>query len=212
MIAWELAAVLSLFWLPLLLSSIRGVLQSAGERTAWGDLQDAAFCIGAMAMIGYLAWRAGGLRAILGLSRRRLWAEPFWAMIIWCGCCLAFVPAGILREALDHIRWTRNDPSIDPHSLSWYLRPGTLLLAAFFEEVLFRAYLWARLTQLTRRPFLAVALSSALFSIYHAYDPLDSVSLFLFGALLGIIYAKSRSLWRIALAHWMFNLVLFYAD
>ena len=211
LIVAEVTAVLLLFWLPAALSGVHSVLHAAGEQTWWDDLLESSYLIGEIAVIGYLAWRAGALGPTLTWCRRRLWEEPLWAVVIVFAAIFTSYPAAVLRELLDFPRWTRNDLSIEVHSASWYLRPATLLLFALAEELLFRAYLWARLTQLTRRPFLALVYSSALFASYHVYDPLDTLSVFLFGALMCLVYARSRSLWRVTLAHWMFNLALFYS-
>jgi membrane protease YdiL (CAAX protease family) len=84
-----------------------------------------------------------------------------------------------------------------------------MLVAATFEEVLYRAYLWGRLTQLTRTSDLSIVISSVLFALAHGYDPATTLSVFTFGLVLGFVFAKSRSLLRVTLAHWGYNVVEF---
>ena len=82
-------------------------------------------------------------------------------------------------------------PQLRSGSLAAYVLPLTLLLSAFEEEIVFRAFLWSRLKRLTGDPFLALALSSALFAAAHVASPAESASLFLCGMLWGWAFIKN---------------------
>lgn len=97
-----------------------------------------------------------------------------------------------------------NGLEFDP-SAAW-IAPISLLLSAFEEEVFYRAYLWGRLTELTRRPVLSIAISALFFSSAHGY-PLDASSiLFLSACIQGVLFWTVRSIWGLAFGHWLHNL------
>lgn len=85
-------------------------------------------------------------------------------------------------------------------------RIGIFFLGAFEEEFIMRGYLIARLTELLGRPWIALLISSALFSIYHLYEgPIAVVSIFFVGVILGATLMLSRSLWPGTVAHALYN-------
>ena len=86
-----------------------------------------------------------------------------------------------------------------------------MLVSAFQEEALFRAYLWNRLTELTRQPLLSIAISALLFASGHGY-PLDmTLVFFLSASIQGLLFWKVRSLWGLAIGHWLHNLWVVFA-
>jgi membrane protease YdiL (CAAX protease family) len=80
--------------------------------------------------------------------------------------------------------------------------------AAAYEEVVFRAYLIARLSLVLRRPAWAVLLAAALFALAHGYPPNSTLTVFVFGVVYGFVYLWSRSLPRLVFAHWIYNLAV----
>ncbi|MSR63202.1 MAG: CPBP family intramembrane metalloprotease [Planctomycetes bacterium] len=93
--------------------------------------------------------------------------------------------------------------------LGWILAVSTLS-AVLVEEVFFRAYLWSRLTELSRRPTLSLAVAGLAWTSVHFYTLPSGVGLLLGGWLLGWLFMERRSLWALVLGHWAFNLSLYY--
>jgi membrane protease YdiL (CAAX protease family) len=77
-------------------------------------------------------------------------------------------------------------------------------LPALFEEVFFRAALQNLLLNWWKKPILAIAVSSLLFSLVHG-----SIFLFLsraiLGFALGLLYYKSKNIWVNIIAHFLNN-------
>ncbi len=85
-----------------------------------------------------------------------------------------------------------------------------LLMVAIGEELVFRGYVLRNLIKSMNR-WLALALSALLFTIVHASDfqvPVTGLAnIFLGGALLGITFMHTRSLWMPVLFHFMWNFI-----
>ncbi len=83
-------------------------------------------------------------------------------------------------------------------------------LPALFEEVFFRAALQNLLVNWWRKPMLAIAVSSLLFSLVHG-----SIFLFLsraiLGFALGLLYYKSKNIWVNIIAHFINNGIIIIA-
>ena len=76
------------------------------------------------------------------------------------------------------------------------------ILVGFYEELIVRAYLMTEILALTRRVWLAVGLSVAVQTSYHFYQgvPLALSHVLLFTTF-ALIYAKTRSILPVAVAH-----------
>lgn len=79
-------------------------------------------------------------------------------------------------------------------------------LAAFGEEMVFRGYLMSRIAGLaggTRAGWAAaLVVSSACFGWAHGYQgPAGMVATGLIGALLGLLYLRTRNLWTVIICH-----------
>ena len=76
------------------------------------------------------------------------------------------------------------------------------LWRAFGEELLYRGYIWTKWRQLSGSTFQAIAVSTVLFALIHAYQGLPGV---LNGATIGLVYAlgfaKLRRLFPFMMAH-----------
>lgn len=84
-----------------------------------------------------------------------------------------------------------------------------LLLAAAFEELLFRGYIFQRLVD-SLTPLGAILVTSAFFGIGHMNNPgnpgpLSTVNTILAGVLLSLAYLKTRALWLPIALHWSWN-------
>lgn len=80
---------------------------------------------------------------------------------------------------------------------------GAIIVAPLFEEFLFRAHLQTLLSRVTRQPWIAVLITSILFSLVHHWSiwlPIFTLSL-----CLGYMYERTANLWVNILMHAMFN-------
>lgn len=80
---------------------------------------------------------------------------------------------------------------------------------AVFEETMCRGFLLGRMLDAGINKFVALALSSSVFSILHLANPnfatLPFINLLLAGVLLGSAYIYTRNLWFAILLHWFWN-------
>jgi hypothetical protein len=79
------------------------------------------------------------------------------------------------------------------------------------EEIIFRGSLQQGLCLITRRPWLAVALTSLIFGFLHPYLWMV-VPLFLLSMCLGYIYQRTGNLWATITIHAVFNGVSVFAQ
>lgn len=206
----ELGVALLVYALPYAISGIAGRLRGSVEpETLEDEAYRCLYAFGEVALILFLLWRGGGSwQAVAGLGRPRVGVELAWALVLCAGWFFLNTAVGMLASLAGWV----------PTYVDWIYRPRTpgetglvsfgLLVAAASEELFYRAYLWNRLTRLTRRPLLALLVSAGLFALVHPYGAWESLSLFLGGAAFGAIFWVERSLWRLILAHWFYNLLL----
>ncbi len=82
------------------------------------------------------------------------------------------------------------------------------LFVGFHEEVFFRGFLLTRLTVGLRSRAAAVAVTSVIFGLLHAYQgPAGILQTTFLGAVLGTLVCVTRTLWPAILAHAFFNIV-----
>jgi membrane protease YdiL (CAAX protease family) len=100
-----------------------------------------------------------------------------------------------------HLEWT--DIIWEPSTL--FISFGWMTIIAFSEELVFRGYILGNLMDWLPNKWIALGISSLLFTAYHAITPgihpLAFVNLFLAGILLGINYVFTRNLWFSFLLH-----------
>lgn len=170
-------------------------------------MRDAAFRMltdgGVLALLVYLAWLDGGARRLLGLQRPAP-ADALWGAGALVVCIVASAAVYPLVTVLGAVEEPAQPPPPEP-GVAW-IYPAYVLVGALLEEALFRAFLWNRFRELTGRPWLSLAAASALFSAVHVYPLAASVDCFVFGLVLGAAFVVRRSLWRLVLAHWAWNL------
>ena len=86
---------------------------------------------------------------------------------------------------------------------------GLFFLVALFEESACRGFLLGRMMDAGMNKFVALVLSSAVFSILHLGNPnfafLPFINLLLAGMLLGSAYIYTRNLWFAIALHWFWN-------
>ncbi|HEV8377540.1 MAG TPA: CPBP family intramembrane glutamic endopeptidase [Tepidisphaeraceae bacterium] len=80
---------------------------------------------------------------------------------------------------------------------------GAVIVAPLFEEFLFRGHLQTLLARVLRRPWLAVIITSILFSLVHHWS--IWLPIFALSICLGYMYERTGNLWVSVLMHGMFN-------
>ncbi len=150
----------------------------------------------------------------LGLSLRTAGRDAGWAAVY----LLAVYPLILLGlwAVLVFGRFIRDDFNIEVHQSLTFLAENTgwglrlvivgfsVLIVPVFEEMLFRGFLQTTLRSLThQRPWAAIVLTSALFSLLH--PPTHVPALFILSCGLGYAYERSGSLLRPMFMHIFFN-------
>lgn len=109
------------------------------------------------------------------------------------------------------IVWGTGAVSIGSVNVNIPVLIGTFLfffVAAAMEEIMIRGYILGRLMTVTNK-FVALAISSAIFSVMHLGNPnigaLPLINLFLAGLLLGAAYLYTKNLWFPIMLHVAWN-------
>jgi membrane protease YdiL (CAAX protease family) len=118
----------------------------------------------------------------------------------------------LLADLLDRVG-VADVPSRDA---SFFRQPGmapVFFVASFFgaayEEVVFRAFLLSRLgLVLGKRHGWGVLAAAALFALMHGYPLGSTLAVFANGLVWGLVYVRSRSLPRLVVSHWLYNLAV----
>jgi len=207
----ELLIVLLIVWLPGVAAGVEAYFVPPTALSLGAELFSILYNAGEVCLVAYLLWREGGWLAHLGLRGSRWLRDVPWAVLLALAAFAVTVFAFHIGSQWLPVTGGASPQADVPDegSVRWIL-PGSSFVAALAEEVIFRAYVWRRLTQLLRDPILALIGSSALFSLVHVALVMDSIALFGFGLLLGWAFLRTSSLWRVTLAHWFYNLVLYY--
>ena len=87
----------------------------------------------------------------------------------------------------------------------FFLVLAIVILAPLVEELIFRGLVMGHLLTKMKRPF-AILLSSIIFGAIHL-NMLQIIYAALMGALLALVYVRSRSIWAAIIAHSGFNMV-----
>jgi uncharacterized protein len=153
--------------------------------------------LGLIGLIFYFIWRNGEPLRRFGLTLRNMLKEAGWGLLL-------FIPVIYTTNLLENVLRSAglSAPSKLPSFLVAKGHAGLILaiflviVVAFVEETIFRGYLIRRLSTATRHPWVAVVLSSAIFSMGHGYEGMAGViSIFGLGVVLAVVY-----LWRKSLA------------
>ena len=81
----------------------------------------------------------------------------------------------------------------------------SVFIVPFFEEMLFRGIIQSYLRGLLKKPWLAIFLTSVVFTTLH--PAMHWPALLAFSLALGYVYEKSSSLWRPIIMHSLFNAI-----
>jgi membrane protease YdiL (CAAX protease family) len=80
---------------------------------------------------------------------------------------------------------------------------SAVVVAPLFEEFLFRGHLQTLLARVTHRPWVAVIVTSIVFSLAHQW--FTWIPIFVLSICLGYLYERTGNLWVSVLVHAMFN-------
>ena len=132
--------------------------------------------------------------------------RPKWAHVAW-GCAAVFFLILCMSQIntlfLDLIeKLGLNRPAVDLEQNLAGLIICACILPAFAEEIVFRGTV-AQSLYGSKNKLAAIALSGALFSIFHA-NPAQTLHQFVLGAVLTLLVFRSGSLWTSVIVH-LFN-------
>jgi membrane protease YdiL (CAAX protease family) len=177
------------------------------------------FAFGLAIMLFITGLRPGGLKrlglTIAGLPRGiATGLVAAIAVVPWTMLCVVAVfavwPLIAHEMPQNHPMLVELHNATDPH-VRWLIAATALIVAPMAEEIIFRGSLQQGLCLITRRPWLAVALTSLIFGFLHPYLWMV-VPLFLLSMCLGYIYQRTGNLWATITIHAVFNGVSVFAQ
>jgi membrane protease YdiL (CAAX protease family) len=209
----ELLLIFAAFHLPGMIWS--GSAPQQDPRALAGYLlQFLTLAVPQLALFAYLlhlrgaADGAGSTWADFGVIRPRP-ADLLWALFVALGILLllgllglaiASLPSGAREFFQSGFRWRLTDARLLPLALLFSLVTG------YREELFYRAYLLTRLAQAGLPAGVAVAASSLLFAVGHAYQgPTGFAVALLMGVYFALVFLRLRNLHRLAWAHALYN-------
>jgi membrane protease YdiL (CAAX protease family) len=94
--------------------------------------------------------------------------------------------------------------------VSWCILVISCLSTGYLEESYFRFYLLSKREEMGLGPHRAVVVSTLLFSFCHIYEgPWGFLNAAISGIVLCVIFLRFRSLHGIAIAHALYNILIF---
>lgn len=159
--------------------------------------------LGLISLVFYFIWRNGEPLHRIGLTLKNFPKEAGWGLVL-------FIPVIYATNYLENVLHAAglSAPTKLPSFLMAQGRAGLVLavvlviVVAIVEETIFRGYLIRRLNTATRRPWVAVVLSSTIFSIGHGYEGMAGViTIFCLGTILAVVYLWRKSLIATMIIH-----------
>ncbi|WP_417064301.1 CPBP family intramembrane glutamic endopeptidase [Leuconostoc suionicum] len=96
----------------------------------------------------------------------------------------------------------------DSHYIYILSIPLAIIIGPVYEEFIFRYYISDRLFLNTRK-YIAMIVSSLLFSVFHSPTNISSfVVYFIFGIIQGLLYKKTKNIYAPIVSHCMVNAVI----
>lgn len=136
--------------------------------------------------------------------------EPFilkYKHIIWiCMSCVAI----LLMQYFFSILSEKKGSSFiwDSHYIYILSIPLAIIIGPVYEEFIFRYYISDRLFLNTRK-YIAMIVSSLLFSVFHSPTNISSfVVYFIFGIIQDLLYKKTKNIYAPIFSHCMVNAVI----
>ena len=206
----EMLLLFLAFFLPGYLSQALGA--SPGAATTLVLLQSIVTGLPQLLLIAYIAGVTGPFTSP-EWGCAPLESRDALRVALLVGACFAIIaPFAALSTVLPR-DWT----SALRAGYRWELRniaqlPVALVFcmtAGYREELFFRSYLFGRLEGLGVQPRAAIAGSTLVFCLGHAYEgPLGFALAAGLGVLFGAVYARRRNLHVIAVAHGLYNFIV----
>lgn len=190
--------VLLAVWTRLLLTP-----EAAGQDSmrGWMLIGDEAGLLVAVWLSAFLVLRRRGVPlSRLGLAFR--WREALrgagWAVVFYaCALALSWAGGAVRVAALSF------------HAASLAIMALYFFLVAWAEELMVRGFLLGRMLDGGMNRWVALFLSSLLFSLMHLFNPafswLSFLNILLAGILLGVPFVYTRNLSFLVFFHWLWN-------
>lgn len=211
----EIGAVLFAAYLPSAFGQLLGPESQDGG--ALRPAYELCLALTTIALILYVAWRADGNVSGVGFQK------PMWLIDIGLGLVLCFlmfysfraITAFIPTKVFEHWRsMGQQAPVVDEvrGNLSLLFVFPSLFAVNALEETLMRGYLTSRILAATSTEWLALFIPAILFSLWHCYEgPLGVINAFSIGVLLGYAFLKTRRIWPLIVAHFLYDATITYS-
>jgi len=200
----ELLVVLMVVWLPLMLSSLWDRFHPSPRTLSW-EWYGAAICAGSVLLLAYLVVRNGESIQILGLRDTSWVSEPIWGVVIFVA---AWIVGGLTHMLAEPYFGVDEPPPVEDYRGAWL--PLFLLIGAAFEEVFVRAYLFHRFVHFGGPVWLSVVCANLLFVAFHPYGVTGMIATFALGIMWSIFYIFGRSVPRLAIGHFLYNVAVLW--
>lgn len=227
----RLPILLGCFLVSLLIAHAAGQANPAGfaEGLTRFDLPIVADVI-CLALLWRLMRREGArLRDLFCWSRQRLIRDLAIGIGLFMVCYLALgaivaviaiaTVSGSAAQQSQAMQSLLSGAAINPLGMGWQVGVSALIIpisSGITEELVYRAYALPRLTALTGKPWLAIALTTLGFTVQHLAYGLTSwqaalsgmAGVAVAGLLFGVIYFLTRQrLTALIFLHWQFDVV-----
>lgn len=163
--------------------------------------------LGLVGLVFYFVWRNREPFRRIGWTTSRWPWEVFWGLVLFAPVTYG---ANLIENGLSTMGFSA--PSKLPAFLaasghaSIFLAVVLVTVVAIVEETVFRGYLILRINGVSRSPWAAVLLSSAVFALGHGYEGMAGViSVYFIGVVLAIIYVWRRSLVAPMIIHFLID-------
>ena len=204
------------FFEPLILFMVLFFRISAG-RTAPGEFVEFStsteiirifmYNIPSLALVWYLLLKVKSLKEWgISLPKKK---DFITAVLSFFALFLIGLTISLLSPYFDEIP---GGPRVLPPQtwVSWAILALSCFSSAYLEESFFRFYLLSKREEMGLGPNRAVLVSTLLFSVCHFYEgPWGFLNAVLSGAFLAFIFLRFRSLHGIAIAHALYNTLVY---
>ena len=201
--ALELAVFLFLILPPLALSTLE--LRHATLPFPLAAVATILDDLTLVSLVLFFLWRNREPPERIGWTRERAPADIALGVLLFLPL---FIGAGLLGAGLADTGLPAS--SMIPSFLRYQGLSGAalalvlILVVAIAEETIFRGYLIMRLSAITSRPWAAVIISAAIFSVGHGYEgPAGVIITGVIGVVYALVYLSRRSLVAPVVLHFL---------
>jgi membrane protease YdiL (CAAX protease family) len=200
---WEVAAVLAVGVVPNLSGAVVNLFDPVPPPPYWLDAFHLIVLSGCTVLVTlYLIGRSGEPWERFGIVRPSLLDMVLGPFMLGVALCVLFV---LPRLPDSDVRPTNLFPR-PRGAIDYTLMVVKFAVAACAEELVTRAYLITRLTELLRSRGEAVLCAALLFASYHAYQGVVGVVYsFAFGLAYGVAFLGIGRVWPLVIGHALYN-------